>query len=153
MADTAWKHPKYPCFCILPLEFEVNIDIHKHENSEIIQTAINLQRKGLGNMLKDLIWPNVQAKYLKQSNITLNEIWLYESDPNSHSTHSEPGGKQWHHSIRGWRNSNGGCHLWFRKWLCAIAETNHEQDLWRQMEWLRGYKGLNVILFNAIRDV
>ena len=26
---------KYPCFCLLPLEFGVNIDIHKHENSEV----------------------------------------------------------------------------------------------------------------------
>ena len=26
---------------------------------------------------------------------TLNEIWLYESDPNALSTCSEPGGKQW----------------------------------------------------------
>ena len=37
LVDAAWKHPKYPCICILPLEFEVNIDIHKHENSEVIQ--------------------------------------------------------------------------------------------------------------------
>ena len=37
--------------------------------------------------------------------ITLNEIWLYESDPHAPSTCSEPGGKQWQHSIRGWRNS------------------------------------------------
>ena len=28
LADAAWKHPKYPCICILPLEFGVNIDIH-----------------------------------------------------------------------------------------------------------------------------
>ena len=36
LADTAWKRPEYPCFCILPLEFGVNIDIHKHENSEVL---------------------------------------------------------------------------------------------------------------------
>ena len=36
LADAAWKHPKYPCFCILPPEFEVNIDILQHENSEVI---------------------------------------------------------------------------------------------------------------------
>ena len=36
---------------------------------------------------------------------TSNEIWLYESDPNAPSTCCEPGGKQWQHSIRGWRNS------------------------------------------------
>ena len=36
---------------------------------------------------------------------TLKYILLYESHPNAPSTHSEPGGKQWQHSIRGWRNS------------------------------------------------
>ena len=41
LADTAWKHPKYSCFCILPLEFEVNIDIYKHENSELIYSNCN----------------------------------------------------------------------------------------------------------------
>ena len=40
----------------------------------------------------------------KQFYITLNEIWLYESAPNAPRTRSEPGGKQWQHSIRGWRN-------------------------------------------------
>ena len=40
----------------------------------------------------------------KQFYITLNDIWLYESDPNVPSTCSEPGGKQWEHSIRDWRN-------------------------------------------------
>ena len=76
LADAAWKHPKYPCFCILPLEFEVSIDIHKHENSEVLCPNCNLQRKCLGtpdckyikktNMLIDFIWPNVQAKYVIQ---------------------------------------------------------------------------------------
>ena len=41
LVDAAWKHPKYPCFCILPLGFEVNIDIHKHENSEFIYSNHN----------------------------------------------------------------------------------------------------------------
>ena len=36
LADAAWKHPKFPCFHILALEFGVNIDIHKHENSEVL---------------------------------------------------------------------------------------------------------------------
>ena len=40
----------------------------------------------------------------KQSYITLNDIWLYESYTNAPSTCSETGGKQWQHSIRGWRN-------------------------------------------------
>ena len=41
LADAAWKHPKYPCCCILPREFEGNIDIHKHENSEVIYSNRN----------------------------------------------------------------------------------------------------------------
>ena len=41
----------------------------------------------------------------KQFYITLNEIWLYESDPNAPSTCSEPSDEKWQHSIRGWRNS------------------------------------------------
>ena len=41
LADAAWKHPKYPCICILPLEFEVNMDIHKHENSDVIYSNRN----------------------------------------------------------------------------------------------------------------
>ena len=74
LADAAWKHPKYPCFCILPLEFEVNIDIHKHKTVSLyIQIAINIQRteclgtpdcKNTENMSIDFIWLNVQAKYL-----------------------------------------------------------------------------------------
>ena len=42
----------------------------------------------------------------KQFYIILNEIWLYENDPNDPGTCSEPGGKQWQHNIRGWRNFN-----------------------------------------------
>ena len=41
LADAAWKHPKYPCFCILPLQFEGNIEIHKHKNSEVIYLYCN----------------------------------------------------------------------------------------------------------------
>ena len=37
--------------------------------------------------------------------IILNEISLYEIDPNAPSACSEPGGKPWQHNIRGWRNS------------------------------------------------
>ena len=50
----------------------------------------------------------------KQFYMTLSETWLYESDPNAPSTCSEPGGKQWQHSIRGWRNST--------KHLCNIPK-------------------------------
>ena len=84
-----------------------------------VETAINLQRKCLGtpdcknmeNMLINFIWRvKVQDKYLMETIfITLNEIWLYESDPNAPITCSEPGGKQRQHSIRGWRNLNYLC--------------------------------------------
>ena len=78
LADTAWKHHKNPCFCILPLDFEVNIAIHKHENSEGTYSNRNksqkeisgnsrLQNKNMENMLIDFIWLNVQAKYLIQT--------------------------------------------------------------------------------------
>ena len=66
----------YPCFCILPPEFGVNIDILKHENNEVLCSNRNKSpRKCLGtpnckymeNMLVDFIWLNVQAKYLEQT--------------------------------------------------------------------------------------
>ena len=47
LAAVAWKHPKYPCFYILPLEFEVNIDIYKHENSEVIYSNRNKSPNGM----------------------------------------------------------------------------------------------------------
>ena len=52
LAGTAWKHPKYPCFCILPLEFDVNIDIHKHENSEVIYSHCNKSPKEMSGNSK-----------------------------------------------------------------------------------------------------
>ena len=49
MADAAWKHPKYPCFCILSLEFVVNIDIQNMKTVKFyIQPAINHHMKCLG---------------------------------------------------------------------------------------------------------
>ena len=45
LADAAWKHPKYPCFWILPLEFGVDINIHKHENSEVLCSNRNKSSK------------------------------------------------------------------------------------------------------------
>ena len=45
LADAAWKHPQFPGFCLLPLEFGVNIDIHKHENSEVIHSNRNKSPK------------------------------------------------------------------------------------------------------------
>ena len=47
LADAAWKHPKCPCFCILPLEFEFNIDIYKHKNSEVIYSNRNKSIRGM----------------------------------------------------------------------------------------------------------
>ena len=93
LADAAWKHPKYPCICILPPEFGVNIYIHKHENSEVLCSTRNKTPYEMSGNSRLLI----HGKHL-------NEIWLYESDPNAPSTCSEPGGKQWQRSIRGRRN-------------------------------------------------
>ena len=112
--NISMKHHKYPCFCILPLEFGVNIYIRKYENSEVLcwnpykfpkETSGNSRLQIHGNMSIDITWLNIQAKYLiQQCYATWSEIMLYESDPNAPSTCSETGGKQWQHSIRGWRN-------------------------------------------------
>ena len=67
----------------------------------------------------------------KQFYVTLNEIWLFESDPNAPSTWSEPGGKQWQRSIRGRRNWDvelGPCAV--IRHLCSVAfvwETKQPQ--------------------------
>ena len=67
----------------------------------------------------------------KQFYVTLNEIWLFESDPNAPSTWSEPGGKQWQRSIRGRRNWDvelGPCTV--IRHLCSVAfvwETKRPQ--------------------------
>ena len=45
LVDAAWKRPKYPWFWILPLKFVVNIDIHKHENSEVLCSHHNKSQK------------------------------------------------------------------------------------------------------------
>ena len=140
VADAAWKHPKYPCFCILSLEFVVNIDIQNMKTVKFyVQPAINHHMKCLGtpdckymeNMSVDFIWLNAQAKYLIQFYVTLNEIWLFESDPNAPSTWSERGGKQWQRSIRGRRNWDvelGPCAV--IRHLCSVAfvwETKRPQ--------------------------
>ena len=66
----------------------------------------------------------------KQFYVTLNEIWLFESDPNAPSTWSEPGGKQWQRSIRGrhnWDVELGPCavirHLCSCSCLCVRNEA------------------------------
>ena len=67
----------------------------------------------------------------KQFYVTLNEIWLFECDPNAPSTWSEPGGKQWQRSIRGRRNWDvelGPCAV--IRHLCSVAfvwETKRPQ--------------------------
>ena len=67
----------------------------------------------------------------KQFYVTLNEIWLFESDPNAPSTWSERGGKQWQRSIRGRRNWDvelGPCAV--IRHLCSVAfvwETKRPQ--------------------------
>ena len=67
LADAAWKHPKYPCFCILPLEFEVNIDIHKDENSEIIYSNHNKSPKEMfGNSALQKHGKHINRIYLTE---------------------------------------------------------------------------------------
>ena len=67
----------------------------------------------------------------KQFYVILNEIWLFESDPNAPSTWSERGGKQWQRSIRGRRNWDvelGPCAV--IRHLCSVAfvwETKRPQ--------------------------
>ena len=78
-----------------------------------------------------MYWLNISYK---QFDITLNEIWLYESDPNAQGTYNEPDGKQWQHSIQGWRNwlylsiglDNG---LPLKRWQ-AIIWTNTDLIHW-----------------------
>ena len=57
LADAARKHSKYPYFCILPLEFGVNINIHKHENSEVLCSNRNKSPKEMsGNSRLQKTW-------------------------------------------------------------------------------------------------
>ena len=65
LADAAWKHPKHPCFWILPLEFEVNIEIHKHENSEVVYSNRNKSSKEMsGNSRLQKHWKHVNRFHL-----------------------------------------------------------------------------------------
>ena len=59
--DAACKHPKYSCFCILPLELEVNIGIHKHENSEVLYSNRNKSQK-------EMSWNSRLQKHGKHAN-------------------------------------------------------------------------------------
>ena len=98
----------------------------------------------------------------KQFYVTLNEIWLFESDPNAPSTWSEPGGKQWQRSIRGRRNWDvelGPCAV--IRHLCSVAfvwETKRPQAdnsrslIDRQVsciayDFVTSIRGLTVIYF------
>ena len=87
----------------------------------------------------------------KQFYVTLNEIWLFESDPNAPSTWSEPGGKQWQRSIRGRRNWDvelGPCAV--IRHLCSVAfvwemkrpqADNSRSLIDRQVSCFSVYKG------------
>ena len=104
LADAAWKHLKYLCFYILPLQLGVNNEIYKHDNDEVIcsnrrrnkspKEMSGNSRLHTENMLIDFIWLNYRLNIsYKQFYITLNVIWVYESDPNAASKYSEPGDK------------------------------------------------------------
>ena len=94
----------------------------------------------------------------KQFYVTLNEIWLFESDPNGPSTWSERGGKQWQRSIRGRRNWDvelGPCAV--IRHLCSVAfvwETKRPQAdnsrslIDRQVSCFRKHK--DVFVFSII---
>ena len=92
LVDTAWKHHKYQCFWILPLEFGSTLNyINMKTVRFYVKTTINLQKKYLGTpdckytekIFVDFIWLDVQAKSPTQIiYIILNEIWLCGSDPN-----------------------------------------------------------------------
>ena len=74
-----------------------------------VQTAINLQRKCLGtpgcknmeNIFINFIWLNVQAEYLIQ---TILYHFKWDMALWKWPKYSEPGDKQWQHSLWGWRN-------------------------------------------------
>ena len=71
----------------------------------------------------------------KQFYITLNEIWLCENESNAPSTCSEPGGKQWQHSIRGWRNWT----LWNKlQWNISENSNTFIHENAHQMLWCHG---------------
>ena len=60
LADATWKHPKYPWFCILLLDIGVNIDIHKHENSEVLCSNCNKSPKEMsGNSILQIYGKHV----------------------------------------------------------------------------------------------
>ena len=136
LVDAAWKHPKYPCFCISPLEYGVDIDIHKHENREVLCSNRNKSSKEMpGNSRLQKHGKHVYRFHLtnrlnisyKQFYVTLSEMWLYESNPNAPSTCSEPGGKQWQHSIQGWRNWQ--LLMDNPVWCCTFADQHDPNGL------------------------
>ena len=120
LVDAVWKHHKYPCFYILPLDLGSTLTcINMKTVRFYVKIALNLQRICLGtpdckytdNMVIDFNWLNMQAKSPTQPVLyQFNEIWLCESDPNAPSICGERGGKQWQHSIRVWAYC--GQHQW-----------------------------------------
>ena len=72
----------------------------------------------------------------KQFYITLNKIWLYESDPNAPSTSREPGGKQWQHSIWGCNYNNQlPVVLQYFTNIAAIQNVVVLQPIWLRNHW------------------
>ena len=76
LVDAEWKHPKTPMFLHIAARVR-GLDIHKHENSEVLcsnrnkcskEMSVNSRlQKNMENMIIDFIWLNVQVKYLIQT--------------------------------------------------------------------------------------
>ena len=91
----------------------------------------------------------------KQFYITLNDIWLYESDPNAPSICSKPGGKQWQHSIRGWHNLDCSfilificCQIFWNCYICSVIAVDidfKENNCSTNEQPLIAYKKVSII--------
>ena len=85
------------------------------------------------NMLIDFIWLNMQIKYLIQTILYPFKwdmaLWKWPKCP---SAWSEPGGKQWQHSIQNWHNS------YMEMCLIEYVYNGHFMDLARSafMGWI-----------------
>ena len=106
------KHTQYPCFCILPLEFGVNIHIRKHENSEVLcsNRSKSPKEKSVHSRVQkprehiNRFYLTVQAKYVLQNDVIL--LWIrYGCMKVSHRppVHAANLVANTGKSIRGWR--------------------------------------------------
>ena len=77
LVDAAWKHPKYPWFCRLLLEFAVNIDTHKHENSEVLYSNRNKSPKEMSGNFR----LQIRGKHTDRFHLTKCTNWI------SHTNH------------------------------------------------------------------